>query len=130
MPAAGDVEENPGVLLGVALGILAREGRDKLTIFTSPEIEAFGGWLEQLVAESTGKEGKGIVPVDREAPGGSYGNDRVFAYIGIGSSTRPFPISSGRGILSFASSSTPSMGSPRSSSVGRSRPRSRARSSG
>ncbi len=75
--------------LGVALGTLARAGRDKLTLFTSPEIEAFGGWLEQLVAESTGKEGKGIVPVDREAPGGSYGNDRVFAYIGIGPYERP-----------------------------------------
>ncbi len=80
------VEENPGVALGVALGILARAGRDKLTLVTSPEIESFGGWLEQLLAESTGKKGKGIVPVDREALGDSYGDDRVFAYVGIGSS--------------------------------------------
>jgi len=80
-------EENPGVALGVALGILARAGRDKLTLLTSPEVASFGGWLEQLVAESTGKDGKGIVPVDREAPGASYGDDRLFAYVGIGSSS-------------------------------------------
>jgi transaldolase/glucose-6-phosphate isomerase len=79
-------EENPGVALGVALGVLALAGRDKLTIVTSPEIESFGSWLEQLVAESTGKDGKGIVPIDREAPGGPYGEDRVFAYVGIGPS--------------------------------------------
>jgi transaldolase / glucose-6-phosphate isomerase len=80
-------EENPGVALGVALGVLALAGRDKLTLFTSPEVESFGGWLEQLVAESTGKDGKGIVPVDREAPGASYGDDRLFAYVGIGPSS-------------------------------------------
>jgi transaldolase/glucose-6-phosphate isomerase len=79
-------EENPGVALGVALGTLALAGRDKLTLFTSPEVESFGGWLEQLIAESTGKNGKGIVPVDREEPGGSYAEDRVFAYVGIGPS--------------------------------------------
>jgi transaldolase/glucose-6-phosphate isomerase len=78
--------ENPGVALGLALGTLALAGRDKLTLFTSPEVESFGSWLEQLVAESTGKNGKGIVPVDREAPGGPYGDDRVFAYVGIGPS--------------------------------------------
>jgi transaldolase/glucose-6-phosphate isomerase len=77
-------DDNPGVALGIALGTLARAGRDKLTLFTSPEIASFGGWLEQLLAESTGKDGKGIVPVDREGPGDSYGDDRVFAYIGIG----------------------------------------------
>ncbi len=77
-------EENPGVALGIALGTLARAGRDKLTLFTSPEVEAFGGWLEQLIAESTGKEGKGIVPVDREAAGDVYGEDRVFAFVGVG----------------------------------------------
>jgi transaldolase/glucose-6-phosphate isomerase len=80
-------EENPGVALGLALGTLARAGRDKLTLFTSPEVESFGGWLEQLVAESTGKDGKGIVPVDREAPSDDYGEDRMFAYLGIGPST-------------------------------------------
>lgn len=79
-------EENPGVALGLALGTLARAGRDKLTLLTSPEVESFGGWLEQLVAESTGKDGKGIVPVDREALTDAYGNDRLFAYVGIGPS--------------------------------------------
>jgi transaldolase/glucose-6-phosphate isomerase len=62
-------DQNPGALLGVILGTAARNGRDKLTILTSPGINALGAWLEQLVAESTGKQGKGIIPVDREAPG-------------------------------------------------------------
>jgi hypothetical protein len=77
------VEQNPGVLLGLILGVAARSGRDKLTLVTSPGIADFGAWLEQLVAESTGKEGKGIIPVDREplAAAEVYGNDRVFAYI-------------------------------------------------
>ena len=77
------VEQNPGVLLGIILGTAARNGRDKLTIITSPGISALGAWLEQLVAESTGKQGKGIVPVDREELGSPdvYGNDRVFAYV-------------------------------------------------
>ncbi|HEV3145305.1 MAG TPA: hypothetical protein VGZ47_15545, partial [Gemmataceae bacterium] len=77
------VEENPGALLGIILGTAARSGRDKLTIISSPDISDLGAWLEQLVAESTGKVGKGIIPVDREeltAPE-AYGNDRVFAYI-------------------------------------------------
>ena len=77
------VEKNPGVLLGLILGVAARNGRDKLTLITSPGIADFGAWLEQLVAESTGKDGKGIIPVDREplGPPERYGNDRVFAYI-------------------------------------------------
>ena len=77
------VEQNPGALLGVILGTAARNGRDKLTIITSPGISALGAWLEQLVAESTGKQGKGIVPVDREDIGAPevYGSDRVFAYV-------------------------------------------------
>lgn len=76
-------EQNPGLLLGVFLGTLARAGRDKLTIVCSPGIHDLGAWMEQLIAESTGKEGKGIIPVDREpltAPG-HYGQDRVFAYL-------------------------------------------------
>ncbi len=85
-------EENPGVALGLALGTLARAGRDKLTLFMSPEVESFGGWLEQLVAESTGKDGKGIVPVDREAPGAFYGDDRLFAYVGVGSLSALSPL--------------------------------------
>ncbi len=77
------VEQNPGVLLGIILGTAARSGRDKLTLIASPKISALGAWLEQLVAESTGKQGKGIVPVDREDVGPSevYGNDRMFAYV-------------------------------------------------
>jgi transaldolase/glucose-6-phosphate isomerase len=77
------VEENPGVVLGLILGTAAKAGRDKVTIVTSPGIYDLGAWLEQLLAESTGKQGKGIIPVDREAIGAPevYGNDRVFAYL-------------------------------------------------
>jgi transaldolase / glucose-6-phosphate isomerase len=77
------VEENPGVMLGVILGTAVRSGRDKLTIIASPQIFDLGAWLEQLIAESTGKQGKGIIPVDREELGAPeiYGNDRLFAYV-------------------------------------------------
>jgi transaldolase / glucose-6-phosphate isomerase len=77
------VEQNPGVILGIILGNAAKNGRDKLTIITSPGISDLGAWLEQLIAESTGKEGKGIIPVDREQLGMPevYGKDRIFAYI-------------------------------------------------
>jgi len=77
------VKDNPGVVLGTILGVLAKNGRDKVTIITSPGIWDFGAWLEQLLAESTGKEGKGLIPVDREplGPPDVYGDDRVFAYI-------------------------------------------------
>jgi transaldolase / glucose-6-phosphate isomerase len=79
--AAADA--NPGVQLGAVLGTAATQGRDKVTIIASPGIYDLGAWLEQLLAESTGKIGKGIIPVDREALGkpAVYGNDRVFAYI-------------------------------------------------
>jgi transaldolase/glucose-6-phosphate isomerase len=77
------VQENPGAVLGIILGSAARGGRDKVTIITSPDISDLGAWLEQLLAESTGKVGKGIIPVDREelAAPEVYGDDRVFAYI-------------------------------------------------
>ncbi|HEV2297289.1 MAG TPA: bifunctional transaldolase/phosoglucose isomerase [Candidatus Acidoferrales bacterium] len=77
------VKDNPGVVLGIILGVLARNGRDKVTLITSPGIADLGAWLEQLLAESTGKQGKGIIPVDRERIGAPdiYGNDRVFAYV-------------------------------------------------
>ena len=76
-------QENPGVVLGTALGCLAKAGRDKLTFVTSPALWDLGAWLEQLVAESTGKEGKGIIPVEGETVGVPevYGQDRVFVYI-------------------------------------------------
>ena len=76
------IDRNPGVLLGILLGTLARAGRDKVTIVASPGIFDLGAWLEQLLAESTGKNGKGLIPVDREALGAPevYGADRVFVY--------------------------------------------------
>ncbi len=76
-------DKNPGVQLGVILGTAANEGLDKLTIISSPGIHDLGAWLEQLIAESTGKQGKGIIPVDREklAKPEAYGSDRVFAYL-------------------------------------------------
>jgi transaldolase/glucose-6-phosphate isomerase len=83
--SAADVppEENPGVQLGVALGIAARHKRDKVTIITSPGIAVLGAWLEQLIAESTGKQGHGLIPVDAEplVSPESYGADRIFAYL-------------------------------------------------
>jgi transaldolase / glucose-6-phosphate isomerase len=77
------VDENPGAALGMILGTAANAGRDKVTIITSPGISDLGAWLEQLLAESTGKIGKGIIPVDREhlAAPDVYGNDRVFVYV-------------------------------------------------
>jgi transaldolase/glucose-6-phosphate isomerase len=76
-------DTNPGVLLGAILGTAAVHGRDKVTIIASPGIHDLGAWLEQLIAESTGKIGKGIIPIDREtlAKPTVYGNDRVFAYL-------------------------------------------------
>jgi transaldolase/glucose-6-phosphate isomerase len=77
------VEKNAGALLGLILGVAAKNGRDKVTLITSPGIWDFGAWLEQLIAESSGKDGKGLIPVDRErlSPAEAYGEDRVFAYI-------------------------------------------------
>ena len=76
-------KDNPAVQLGLLMGTAANAGRDKITIFTSPEIYDLGAWMEQLIAESTGKLGKGITPVDREAIAapGVYGSDRIFAYV-------------------------------------------------
>ena len=75
--------ENPGAVLGTILGVCQGEGIDKLTIFTSPEIYDLGAWLEQLIAESTGKQGVSIIPVDREPllDVADYSEDRVFAYL-------------------------------------------------
>ena len=79
-PIAAD---NPGAMLGAILGVSGKNGHDKITIVASPAIYDLGAWLEQLIAESTGKMGKGLIPVDREALGApnKYGKDRVFAYI-------------------------------------------------
>ena len=77
------VEGNPGVWLGAVLGRLATQGRNKVTLITSPKVATFGYWVEQLIAESTGKEGKGIVPIEGEPVGkpAVYGDDRLFVYI-------------------------------------------------
>jgi transaldolase / glucose-6-phosphate isomerase len=81
------VEQNPGVMLGLIMGTAATQGRDKITLITSPGISDLGAWLEQLIAESTGKVGKGIIPVDREelgtpeVYGDSKNSDRIFAYL-------------------------------------------------
>jgi transaldolase/glucose-6-phosphate isomerase len=77
--------QNPGALLGLTLGTLAQQGRNKLTLVASPELASLGGWIEQLVAESTGKGGIGIVPVDGEELAGpeAYGADRLFVQIAL-----------------------------------------------
>jgi transaldolase/glucose-6-phosphate isomerase len=82
-------DANPGVILGTILGVAANHGRDKITIITSPGVFDLGAWLEQLIAESTGKIGKGIIPVDREklAKPDTYGSDRVFAYLQLANKT-------------------------------------------
>jgi len=87
--APTSADSNPGVILGTILGVAANQGRDKITIIASPGISDLGAWLEQLIAESTGKIGKGIIPVDRErlAKPAVYGNDRVFAYLRL--ATKP-----------------------------------------
>jgi transaldolase / glucose-6-phosphate isomerase len=81
------VDQNPGTVLGAILGTLGNLGRNKVTIVTSPEIHDVGAWLEQLIAESTGKIGKGLIPIDREALGAPevYGNDRLFAHLRLAS---------------------------------------------
>ncbi|HEX9148604.1 MAG TPA: glucose-6-phosphate isomerase [Thermoanaerobaculia bacterium] len=82
----GDPEQNPGASLGAAIGALALEGRDKLTFSVSSPVDRFGMWLEQLIAESTGKEGRGVLPVEGEPLGApdAYGDDRFFVRIGVG----------------------------------------------
>jgi transaldolase / glucose-6-phosphate isomerase len=84
-------KNNPGVILGAILGTAHIHGRDKLTILASPGIQDLGAWLEQLIAESTGKNGEGIIPVDREplAAAQSYGDDRVFVYLRLESAADP-----------------------------------------
>jgi transaldolase/glucose-6-phosphate isomerase len=83
---SSDVKTAPGTRFGAAMGTLQKQGRDKVTIFTHPKVSAFGTWAEQLIAESTGKSGTGIVPVEGEPLGRpeSYGSDRVFVYVGAG----------------------------------------------
>lgn len=81
--ASVPASDNPAVVLGAILGVLAGAGRDKVTFVVSPGLSDLGAWLEQLIAESTGKQGKGLIPVDRESPGAPdvYDQDRLFAYV-------------------------------------------------
>jgi transaldolase/glucose-6-phosphate isomerase len=76
-------DENPGMLLGALLGTAQQQGRDKVTFVLSQTLQSFGFWVEQLIAESTGKEGTGLIPVNGEEPGtaDSYGLDRIFVHI-------------------------------------------------
>lgn len=78
---------NPGVALGIVLGVAAREGVDKVTLVLSDAISSFGAWLEQLLAESLGKEGRAVIPVDGEPLAGpeAYGDDRIFVYLRLDS---------------------------------------------
>lgn len=80
---------NSSAFLGVTLGVLGSIGRDKITLISSPPIEPFGAWIEQLIAESTGKEGKGLLPVDGETLSSPeiYANDRLFIYLRLGDDT-------------------------------------------
>ena len=80
--------DNPGVILGAILGTAHNQRRDKITFITSPGVHDLGAWLEQLIAESTGKQGKGLIPVDRETPAKPdiYGDDRVFVYLRLSDS--------------------------------------------
>jgi transaldolase/glucose-6-phosphate isomerase len=89
--AAVPADQNPGAILGAILGTLQKTGRDKVTIFASEGISDLGAWLEQLLAESTGKIGKGLIPVDLETIGAPdvYGNDRIFAYVRLENGADP-----------------------------------------
>lgn len=78
-----DVQTNPGAYLGAAMGSLAKAGRDKVTVIASPSLSTFGLWVEQLLAESTGKEGTGLIPIAQEPvlKPGVYGSDRFFVFL-------------------------------------------------
>lgn len=85
----GDSADNPGIALGAAMAAAARAGRNKMTLVCSQELGALGAWVEQLVAESTGKDGKGIVPIDLEplADADVYGDDRLFVHVRLDGDT-------------------------------------------
>ena len=89
---AGEVMVNPGASLGLAMAAAAQAGRDKLTLLLPPALEPFGLWIEQLVAESTGKQGVGVVPIAGEAPARDargLGSDRLFVHVHENGHTDP-----------------------------------------
>lgn len=114
-------DEIAGVKLGAALGTAYARGRDKMTLITAPEIETLGSWIEQLVAESTGKEGKGIVPVDLEplGPPEVYGPDRVFVSTVLGTGGAPEQVTTSLAALERAGHPVIRLVLPRREDVGR-----------
>ncbi|MBC8131650.1 MAG: glucose-6-phosphate isomerase [Deltaproteobacteria bacterium] len=114
-------EDIAGLKLGAALGTEFGRGRDKMTLVTDPEIETLGSWIEQLVAESTGKEGKGIVPVDLEPLGSPevYGPDRVFVRTILGAGTGDASLTAGVAALERAGFPVIRLTMPRREDVGR-----------
>jgi hypothetical protein len=88
---AHPVDQNPGVLLGLTLGVAASQGRDKVTLVLSRGLRELGSWLEQLLAESTGKSGHGLIPVADEevGPPAVYGDDRLFVYLRLDAQSQP-----------------------------------------
>ena len=85
------IASNPGAILGLIIGLLANQGNNKITFVLSPKIASFGAWLEQLLAESTGKDGKGLIPINGENLDkvSHYGSDRLFIYICLAGNTEP-----------------------------------------
>jgi len=94
------LSENPGARIGILIGELAKSNINKLTFLLPPALSAFGDWVEQLVAESTGKEGRGIVPIVHEIPlkPALYGDDRVFVHVDLESDSEHIPLSLPRGL--------------------------------
>ena len=127
--------ENPGIQFGIALGAAATAGRDKVTITASPGLASFGAWAEQLLAELTGKYGKGMIPVDGEPIGAPevYGSDRLFIDLRLAGDAidaaheRRLARSRRPAIPSFASCRNRQKISVRNSFASRSQPRSQAR---
>src|SRR5207302_908249 len=122
------VETNPGVWLGAVMGRLATQGRNKVTLITSPRVATFGYWVEQLLAESTGKEGKGLVPIEGEPIGtpAVYGDDLARARRARGScpsraspsARRPCTATTGCSSISAWTRTRPTARSGRSRSPG------------
>jgi hypothetical protein len=111
--------DNPGLWLGAVLGALALAGHDKLTFVIEPRLSAFAAWAEQLVAESTGKRGRGIVPIDGEplGPPAVYGDDRVFVRLG-GSADERWRSQTGAALDTLAAAGQPIIDLPLSGGAG------------